>query len=53
MSDEKKAKRRILPIPGKRQSFKAALDATLKQYDWAFRKLAESEAEEKRKNSAQ
>ena len=51
MSDEKKAKRKILPRPGKGQSFKAALEATNKQYAWTFKKLAEAEAEEKRKSS--
>jgi len=35
-----KEKRKPLPKPGRKQSFKEAVDATLKQYDRTFAKLA-------------
>jgi hypothetical protein len=42
MSTQEKTttKKKILPKPGKRRSFKAALEATNKKYEWTFAKLA-------------
>ncbi|HUO08897.1 MAG TPA: hypothetical protein VM008_11390 [Phycisphaerae bacterium] len=36
----KTTKKKILPKAAKRRSFKAALEATNKKYEWTFAKLA-------------